>query len=238
LPKSVFLSKILYSKKDTFICVSNEIEKKVQTRYFFKNTLTIYNSVKINNLKFIKPNNVSEKYFLYFGRFDEKVKNLTLMMESFLLSKVYEVGFQLILMGSGPDLELINEKVKQLKCEDYIKIIPFVENPIPYIQQAKSTVLTSRFEGFPMSIIESLAVGTPVISVDCPTGPNEMIIDKFNGLLVENYNKNQIAEAFKKFAFDDELYQICKLNSQKSIEHLSVETIANQWKKLLNNYDK
>ena len=84
-----------------------------------------------------------------------------------------------------------------------------------------------------MAIIESLAVGTPVISVDCETGPKEIIQNNFNGLLVENNNENALAEAIKKMIEDEKLYQTCKNNAQKSVEHLSLTTIAQQWKQLL-----
>jgi glycosyltransferase involved in cell wall biosynthesis len=55
------------------------------------------------------------------------------------------------------------------------------------VQNARFTVLTSHYEGFPMSMVESLALGTPVF-VDCNSGPREIVIDEYNGLLVENYN--------------------------------------------------
>jgi glycosyltransferase involved in cell wall biosynthesis len=56
------------------------------------------------------------------------------------------------------------------------------------VQNARFTVLTSHYEGFPMSMVESLALGTPVVTVDCNSGPREIVIDEYNGLLVENYN--------------------------------------------------
>ncbi len=235
LPQSVFLAKILYTNKDFLIYVSNDIEKTCKKKYNFKNTVTINNSIEIANVKYQKPFNLPDKYFLFFGRFDEKVKNLTLMMDSFLESKIYENGYQLILMGDGEDKEYIKELIKELNSEEFIKIIPFNNNPLPYLQYARSTVLSSRFEGFPMSLLESLASGIPVIAVDCPTGPREIVIDKFNGLLIENNNKFLLSEAFKKFAFDDELHQFCKSNSKKSIEHLSVLEISKQWKNVLKN---
>ena len=85
-----------------------------------------------------------------------------------------------------------------------------------------------------MSIIESLSIEIPVISVDCPSGPKEIIIDKMNGLLVEMNNKVALSNAFITFAFDEVVYQNCKSNAKKSIEHLSIEKISKQWEKLIN----
>jgi glycosyltransferase involved in cell wall biosynthesis len=51
-----------------------------------------------------------------------------------------------------------------------VTILPF-NNPFDIVQNARFTVLTSHYEGFPMSIVESLALGTPVVAVDCNSGP-------------------------------------------------------------------
>jgi glycosyltransferase involved in cell wall biosynthesis len=76
-----------------------------------------------------------------------------------------------------------------------VTILPFNSNPFDIVQNARFTVLTSHYEGFPMSIVESQALGTPVVAVDCNSGPREIVIDEYNGLLVENYNAINLAAA-------------------------------------------
>jgi glycosyltransferase involved in cell wall biosynthesis len=91
-------------------------------------------------------------------------------------------------MGDGPDLNKIQDSIKGFQLEGYVTILPFNSNPFDIVQNARFTVLTSHYEGFPMSMVESLALGTPVVAVDCNSGPREIVIDEYNGLLVENYN--------------------------------------------------
>ncbi|MFN3969593.1 glycosyltransferase [Flavobacterium sp.] len=234
LTKSRFWANYLYQKATKLICVSKGIEQKVKEKYGFNHTQTIYNPVVVTESVLEKPKHLPEKYLLFFGRLEESIKNFTLLLKAFSKSKVYENGVKLVIIGDGADKDFILAKINKLKLNDSIEVLPFQKNITPFIQHAHCTILTSYFEGFPMSIVESLAVGTPVISVDCETGPSEIIQNNFNGLLVENHNEEALAEAIKKIFEDDNLHQNCKNNAQKSVEHLSLTTIAKQWQELLN----
>ncbi len=233
LSPSVFFSKIVYKNAVKIVCVSKSIEQLVNVKYQIKNTKTIYNPLVFQDFNAEKPNNLPEKYFIFFGRLEENQKNFTLLLESFQQSQAIKQGYHLIIMGDGPSKDNLIAKIKKMFLIEYVQVLPFHEDVFPYVCHARASLLTSRFEGFPMSIIESLAVGTPVISVDCETGPKEIIQNNFNGLLVENNNENALAEAIKKMIEDEKLYQTCKNNAQKSVEHLSLTTIAQQWKQLL-----
>ena len=231
--KPDFLSKFLYQKADKVICVSQGIEEIVKQKFDLKNTVTIHNPYDFSKIQIEKEVSVLEQYIMYFGRFDEKAKNFSLMLEAFHLSEIYLHGYKLLLMGEGPDLEIIQKNIKRLQLEEVVIIYPFNKNPFQFVQQAKFTILTSRYEGFPLSIVESLAIGTPVISVDCDSGPNELIKNGFNGLLVENNNPHLFATAMKQLVDDTNLYDFCKKNAAKSVEHLSLETISKQWESIL-----
>ena len=233
LPKSIFLAKILYKNTQKLICVSSDIEQKVIKKYGFENTQTIYNSITIPNKDFETPENLPEKFILFFGRLNEKVKNISFLLDAFLTSKIFESGYKLIILGSGPDADFVKNKINALGLDENVLMIPYANNPFGYVKLAKFTLLTSNYEGFPMSIIESLALGTPVVAVDCNSGPREIIQNRQNGLLVENYNVQALANAIKTLAVDDELYQICKNNAVKSVQHLTKENIAKQWLKIL-----
>ena len=235
-PSSKFWSKILYENVQALVCVSKAIEEKINKLYELKNTITIYNTFSIEEEELKKEVLETKKVILYFGRFEEKVKNFTLMLEAFSQSKLYEKGYQLHLMGSGDDADFIQQKIKTFNLNGYVKILPFKENPFEEVREAKFTILTSYYEGFPLSVIESLALGTPVVAVDCNSGPREIIQNEFNGLLVENHNTKDLAEAMNRFVDDAELYRFCKQNAVESVKHLSLKHISDQWKKLLNNH--
>jgi glycosyltransferase involved in cell wall biosynthesis len=233
LTNSVFWAKYIFGNATKLVCVSHEIEEKLKNNYQFTNTKTIYNPIVFPATILEKPAAIPENYILFFGRLEEGIKNFSLLLHAFSKSKVYENDIKLLIIGNGSSKEFILAKVIELQLENHIQIIPFQKNILPYIQHAKCTILTSHFEGFPMSIIESLAAGTPVISVDCETGPKEIIQNRYNGILVPNNEEEALSQAIIDLISDEKLYQNCKKNAQKSVEHLSLKTIALQWKQLL-----
>ncbi|MFZ4679705.1 MAG: glycosyltransferase [Flavobacterium sp.] len=233
LTNSVFWAKYIFGKATKLVCVSSEIQEKLKKKYQFTNTKTIYNPIVFPEKVTEKPAAVPENYILFFGRLEEKIKNFSLLLNAFSKSKVYEDGTKLLIIGDGSDKDFILTKIAALQLKNHVQVLPFQKNITPYIQYARCTILTSHFEGFPMAIIESLAVGIPVISVDCETGPNEIIQNNVNGLLVPNNDDVLLSAAIKTLIENEKLYQTCKNNALKSVEHLSLTTIAQQWKQLL-----
>jgi len=233
LPKSVFLATKLYQNAVRIVCVSKSIEEQVNQQYGLKKTITIYNPIK--SIIVEAPINVAvpENYILFYGRLEDAVKNFSLLINAFFQSKIYEKGIHLVIMGDGSSEARIHELITELELENYVTMIPFQKDPFALVKLAKFTVLTSYYEGFPMSVIESLALGTPVVSVDCNSGPREVIVNEKNGLLVENHNVSKLSDAMSRFVHDEELYRVCKENAAASVAHLSLDKIAAQWKEIL-----
>lgn len=233
LPERVFLAQLLFKKANKLVCVSKAIANSIEEKYNLKNTVTIYNPVDFSNIKADTFTPIEGNYILFFGRIEDKSKNFSLMLEAYLLSQVYKTGLNLFIMGDGPDENFVQNQINKHDLQLYVKRIPYQKDPFSYVKYAKFTLLTSHYEGFPRSIIESLALGTPVVAVDCKSGPSEVIINEKNGLLVENYNPEKLANAIKLLSEDQKLYDICKMNASNSIAHLSLATIAKQWDALL-----
>ena len=232
LPNSALAAKWLYHDAKKLVCVSKAIEQEINQKYHLKNTVTIYNPLPELAIP-DKRINVSGNYILFFGRLVDNVKNFSLMLEGFGQSKVQSKGYQLVILGNGPDEDFIKTEIKRLKLHDSVQLLPFQHNPYAYVSRAQFTLLTSHYEGFPMSVIESLALGVPVISVDCQSGPAEIIQNEKNGLLIPNHNSAALATAIVRLVEDANLYDICKSNAAASVAHLSVENTARQWQQIL-----
>jgi glycosyltransferase involved in cell wall biosynthesis len=84
----------------------------------------------------------------------------------------------LLTKGSSAIKCKLQKLVKTLKIEDRVVFAGFKSNPYPYVKHAKLMVLSSAYEGLPTVILESLVLGTPVISTDCESGPREILPQK------------------------------------------------------------
>jgi len=235
--KHAWLNRYLY-KNETMVAVSDGIREKFKKKYALNKITTINNTVDIDSLGVMANQTLSDiaslgKYIILYGRLDDEYKNLKLLLDAFRESRLPEKSVKLLIVGDGPDKEIIIEYSNSLGLSEDVVFYPYNNNPFVYVKHAAFTLVTSRFEGFPRVILESLAIGTPVISVDCPTGPREIIDHGKNGLLIENFNPKALAEAMDSFIFDMKLYDFCKSHAQTSVEKFSMKHIAQKWEEVL-----
>ena len=233
-PKQRFLAKLLYNKAFQLVAVSQEIKQQIQLEYGFNQISTIYNclskSEPVANQDIPK---LPQKFILFFGRIDDKVKNISLLIDAYNHSKLAVNNTKLVVLGDGPDISYLEQKTVDLQLQHQIVFLPYCADPSNIVKRALFSVLSSRYEGFPMVLIESLSLGTPVVSVDCKSGPKEVIQNEMNGLLVENHNPKALAMAFDRFLEDEKLYKYCRQNAKKSVEKFSADIISKNWLNLL-----
>ena len=230
-PRSNWVTQYILRKLHAVVGVSQEICEIIKKQYQYPHTTCIYNPVASFKTTNHKP--IEEPYVLAYGRLVDAVKNYSLLIDAYAKSALAQNQYKLIILGSGKDQSVLKSKVEALKLTQHVLFKPFESNPYAYVKNAYFVCLTSRYEGFPRTLVESLSLGVPVVSVDCKSGPKELIMHKKNGLLVENFNAEAFAEAMNSFIFDKNLYELCKYNAPISISHLKLDVIANKWKQLL-----
>lgn len=104
-----------------------------------------------------------------------------------------------------------------------------VEDVVKAYQESSIFVLSSRFEGFGMVLIEAMACGLPVVSFDCPAGPDEIITDGVDGLLVPSGDVHALAEKLMVLMSDDNLRKRLGQQARQTAQRYEMTTIANQW---------
>lgn len=116
-------------------------------------------------------------------------------------------------------------------------IIPMESTPRIYdaYQESSIYVCSSRFEGFGMTLVESMSCGLPCVSFDCPHGPRNIITDGKNGYLVEPENIEALAERICQLIENEELRKEMGKEARKRAEDFAEEKIMCQWVDLFEN---
>ena len=131
--------------------------------------------------------------FLGIGRFHEQ-KDFPNLVRAF--KKVRDkVNCHLIILGDGPDRKDLEKLILELKLQDSVKLPGFADNPYAYLSRADVFVLSSKWEGLPTVLIEALAFGRKIVSTDCKSGPDEILLSGEYGTLVPVGDSELLAEA-------------------------------------------
>ena len=102
---------------------------------------------------------------------------------------------RLMILGHGEERERLEALARELGVAEDVSLPGFVSNPYAYMSRAAAVVLSSQWEGLPAVLIESLALGTPVVSTDCESGPREILRGGADGPLVPVGDAPRMAEA-------------------------------------------
>ncbi len=109
------------------------------------------------------------------------------------------IPFRLYILGKGEDREKLYGLIDYYGLHDYIKLLGFRSNVPLYIKHSDALLLSSRYEGFPNIVLESLALGKPVFTNNCPGGINEIIKDGINGVSCDFSKHDDFVSGLKRF---------------------------------------
>lgn len=129
-------------------------------------------------------------------------------------------NYHLNIIGEGAERRFLENRIKNLNIEDRVTLWGLQKNPYIYIREAKLVALSSLYEGFPNVILEANACGKFVVANSCPGVSEEIIIDNINGILVEENNIKEFADAIKK-------YSNIEHNERKIIESVERYNVKN-----------
>lgn len=157
------------------VAVSQGVEQDFRQVFGEKSRITtIYNPIDIAAVQAAAAEfqpDLPARYLVNVGKFKQQ-KRHDILIRAYAKA---QIDLPLLLVGTG-ELMAENEKLAQdLGVADQVHFLGFQKNPYPYIQAATAMVVSSDFEGFSIAILEALALGTPVISTDCPSGPREVL---------------------------------------------------------------
>jgi glycosyltransferase involved in cell wall biosynthesis len=186
------LRKWLYPSADAIVGVSQGVARDFELQLGLPpgKVITIYNPVIDEELlaKAKSPANhpwFEDKdvpVFLAVGRLTQQ-KDFSALIQAFHLVRKQRQA-RLIILGEGECRSELEAMINKLGINEDVSLPGFTDNPYAYMSRASAFVLSSRWEGLPTVLIEAMACGCPVISTDCPTGPDEILEGGKYGRLV------------------------------------------------------
>lgn len=144
------------------------------------------------------------EYFICVGTYEQR-KRHDRLLRAYLASGVTT---PLLILGKGKsgEEERIRALIAELGLQDRVIMPGYQLNPYPFIRNAKALILASDGEGLPRVLIEALLLETPVISVDCPSGPKEILSGSLAPFLIPMQDEGALANAIRRM--DDNPVQV------------------------------
>jgi len=129
-------------------------------------------------------------------------KGFDILLDAFARARARGLEASLLVLGEGERRRELERQAGELQVRDVVSLPGHAANPYPALRAADAFVLSSRWEGFGLVVLEAMALGTPVVSTDCRSGPRE-ILDG-TGLLVPPEDPGALADALLEIAADPE----------------------------------
>ena len=178
------------------------------------------------------PKRKAKRRFVHIGRLAPEKNHLLLLDACKQLDK-WGDDYELICVGEGPERQRLETILRERGQANRVRLLGHLSNPLPLVATADALVLTSHFESFALVLVEAMICGTPVVSVDCPTGPREVLRGGDIGLLVGCGDPEALAQAMLRAADDKTLRARLIKAGFRRAEDYDSSHLVKVWEKLI-----
>jgi glycosyltransferase involved in cell wall biosynthesis len=204
-----------------------------------KKVFVIHNPVDIQKIRQMSQDAIHHPWYrenipiiIAIGRLTQQ-KGFSFLLQSVHLLKSGNVPCRIVILGEGREEKRLKKTAEELDIQDSVDFLGFQHNPYGYLARADLYVLPSLYEGFPNALLEAMALGVPAIATRCPTGPDEIITDGENGLLVPPADATALAQAIKKLLLDNDMRKKFSEEGKKRAEAFAVKKIMMQYEDVI-----
>ena len=233
-----------YKKYDKILAICDTMRDEfVEILGMDKNKVElVYNPIdleairkKAENIDKNHENYLKQDYFLQVSRLTEQ-KQPEHLVDIYYKLKQLGIKEKLYFIGNGEKIELIKQKIREYNLENDVVLLGQIENPYPFFKNAKLFVHTAKYEGLPTVLLESLALGTPVVAYDCPTGPKDILGKNSEyGELIPLNDKDTFVEKVYELMNKNEKYENYRKLSLVRANDFSMESNKAKLKELIEN---
>lgn len=219
-----------YIKKAAIlVCLTNE-DMKSWKKLHVNNVCVIPNMITIQPPESI---DYSTKRVIAVGRYSDQ-KGFDMLIKAWgQLSSKY-TNWHLFIFGNE-DRTLYEEMAQKEKCQDTCHCMPVTEDIATEYGKSSIFVMSSRYEGMPLALIEAMSSGLACVSFNCPNGPSDIINDGIDGFLARNGDIDDLATKMEDLMRDESLRKEMGIAAKQNIERYSPDAIMQQNMILYNN---
>lgn len=224
------IRKFCYPRLSAIVLLTNADAK----HYYFVDKSKLF--VIPNSLSFVadEPAKLENKRIIAVGRLTEQ-KGFDILMSIAQIIKDEIPDWHIDIFGDGEDKSKLLELISEKKLESFVIINPPTKNIKGELLASSLFVMTSRWEGLPMILLEAKACGLPIVSFDCPEGPADVIRDCEDGFLIECGDINALSEKIILLGKNLELRKQFGLMAKQSSNKYTASSIFIKWNDLFNS---
>jgi glycosyltransferase involved in cell wall biosynthesis len=200
--------RFLYPRANRIIAISEGVARDLMENFGIpkEKVVTIYNPVITKDFPcrasamishpWLQEENGGPPVIMGAGRLQPQ-KDFPTLMRAFAQVRRSRPA-RLIILGEGPERKTLEDLATHLGVREDVDLPGMVSDLLPYMARANVFTLSSRYEGLGNVLVEALAVGTPVVSTNCPSGPSEILEGGYYGPLVPVGDYQKLAQAIKE----------------------------------------
>jgi glycosyltransferase involved in cell wall biosynthesis len=163
----------------------------------------------------------------------ESQKGFDMLLEAFAALVPVHPDWSLDIFGKGTQGTSLERQIVDLGIGERAHINSPTDRLGERMRDASVYVLSSRFEGFPIVLLEALAAGLAVVAFDCPTGPGEILDDSTTGLLVSAEDVSALTAALARVMVDESLRRRLSAAAPGAVGPYSRDAVGRRWDELL-----
>jgi glycosyltransferase involved in cell wall biosynthesis len=174
------------------------------------------------------PSALENRLIIAAGRLANQ-KGFDMLIQAFAQVNARHPDWQLRICGAGPHARRLRRLAARMGLSSRVALPGRSASLGEEMARASMLVLSSRFEGFPLVLVEAMHKGLPVVSFDCPTGPGEIVEDRRNGILVPAEDVDGLARGMIALIEDPELRRRCGAEAARTAEAYRMDVIGPKW---------
>lgn len=224
----------LYDNTHKFVLLSESFIPLAKHCYGLKDSsrlCAISNPISPINDDDIIPFIKKKKQFLIVSRLFDHQKNIKAALRIWNKFEKINKEYNLIIAGTGPDEKMLKEYSAEIG-NNRVTFIGHQSNPDELYNESRFFMMTSRYEGFGMTLIEAQRYGCIPIVFDSYLSLHDIIKNEINGFIIKNYNENEYLKTMRKAVYNPKIDEISK-NAIANISLFCTRKIIKQWNKLI-----